>query len=64
MNCGPALQRLTRVRAGEWFTQCDVDVISDVLPFGRLWYGGPDAVRNALGYAEFTAAHMMLVRLR
>jgi hypothetical protein len=26
-----------------------VDLISDVLPFGRLWYGGP----NAIGYANF-----------
>jgi hypothetical protein len=26
-----------------------VDLISDVLPFGRLWYGGP----NAVGYANF-----------
>jgi hypothetical protein len=25
-----------------------VDLISDVLPFGRLWYGEPDAVRNAI----------------
>ena len=23
-----------------------VDLISDALPFGRLWYGEPDAVRN------------------
>jgi hypothetical protein len=23
------------------------DLISDVLPFGRLWYGGPDVVANA-----------------
>jgi hypothetical protein len=22
----------------------DVDLISDALPFGRLWYGEPDAV--------------------
>jgi hypothetical protein len=22
-----------------------------VLPFGRLWYGGPNAVSNAIGYA-------------
>ena len=28
-----------------------VDLISDVLPFGRLWYGGPNAARNAIGYA-------------
>jgi hypothetical protein len=25
-----------------------VDLISDALPFGRLWYGEP----NAIGYAE------------
>ena len=29
-----------------------VDLISDALPFGRLWYDGPNAVGNAMGYAE------------
>jgi hypothetical protein len=29
------------------------DRISDALPFGRLWYGEPDAVANAIGYAKF-----------
>jgi len=28
-----------------------VDLISDPLPFGRLWYGEPNAVANAIGYA-------------
>jgi hypothetical protein len=28
------------------------DLISDVLPFGRLWYGGPAAISNAIGYAQ------------
>jgi len=28
-----------------------VDLLSDALPFGRLWYGGPNAVSNAIGYA-------------
>jgi hypothetical protein len=28
------------------------DLISDALPFGRLWYGGPNAVSNAIGYAQ------------
>ena len=28
-----------------------VDLISDVLPFGDLWYGEPNAVSNAIGYA-------------
>ena len=29
-----------------------VDLISDALPFGRLWYGEPNAVANAIGYAK------------
>jgi hypothetical protein len=30
-----------------------VDLISDALPFGRLWYAGPNAISNAVGYAKF-----------
>jgi hypothetical protein len=30
-----------------------VDLISDLLPFGRLWYGEPNAVRHAISYAKF-----------
>jgi hypothetical protein len=30
-----------------------VDLISDALPFGRLWYAEPNAVSNAIGYAKF-----------
>ena len=29
------------------------DLISDALPFGRLWYGEPNAVNNAIDYAKF-----------
>jgi hypothetical protein len=29
------------------------DVISDVLPFGGLWYDGPEGMTNAIGYANF-----------
>ena len=29
-----------------------VDLISDVLPFGRLWYGELNPVSNAIGYAQ------------
>jgi hypothetical protein len=29
------------------------DLISDVLPFGRLWYIEPNAISNAVGYAKF-----------
>jgi hypothetical protein len=32
--------------------RCGFDLMSDVLPFGRLWYGGPNAVSNAIGYAK------------
>jgi hypothetical protein len=34
-----------------------LDLISDVLPFGRLWYDTPD---NAIGYAMHRSRHMML----
>jgi hypothetical protein len=27
------------------------DLISDALPFGRLWYARPNAVANVIGYA-------------
>jgi hypothetical protein len=27
--------------------------MSDALPFGRLWYGEPSAISNAIGYAQF-----------
>jgi hypothetical protein len=37
-----------------------VHFISDVLPFGWLWYGESDAITNAIGYAKFTAAHETL----
>jgi len=29
-----------------------VDLISDALPFGRLWYGDSNAVANAIDYAK------------
>jgi len=35
-----------------------------VLPFGRLWYGGPEAVANAIGYAQFySRAHSVVIRV-
>jgi len=41
-----------------------VDLISDVLPFGRLWYGGTNAVANAIGYAEhFSRSHDAVIRV-
>ena len=33
----------------------DIDLISDALPFGRLWYAAPDAVANAINTQHFIA---------
>jgi hypothetical protein len=41
-----------------------VDLISDALPFGRLWYGEPDAISNAIGYAKFrSCSHHAEIRV-
>jgi len=38
-----------------------VDLISEVLPFGRLWYAGPNAASNAVSDTQsIVASHMML----
>jgi hypothetical protein len=40
------------------------DLISDALPFGRLWYCGPDAVSYAIGYAKFySRSHDAVIRV-
>jgi hypothetical protein len=40
------------------------DLISDALPFGRLWYDGPNAVTNATGYAmHFSRSHDAVIRV-
>jgi hypothetical protein len=41
-----------------------VDLISDALPFGALWYGKPDAISNAISYAKFySRAHDVVIRV-
>jgi hypothetical protein len=41
-----------------------VDLISDALPFGRLWYGEPNAVSNAIGYAKHRSrSHDAVIRV-
>ena len=41
-----------------------VDLISDVLPFGRLWYDGPNAASNAVDYAKFfSRSHGAVIRV-
>ena len=41
-----------------------VDLISDALPFGRMWYGDANAVANAIGYAEhYSSSHNAVIRV-
>jgi hypothetical protein len=47
------LVQCTRLRSCPRKYHRGVDLISDALPFGRLWYGEPNAVSNAIGYAKF-----------
>ena len=41
-----------------------VRLISDALPFGRLWYGEPNTVSNAINYARFfSRSHDAVIRV-
>ena len=41
-----------------------VTLISNAPPFGRLWYGEPDAISNAVGYAKFySRSHDAVIRV-
>jgi hypothetical protein len=41
-----------------------VDLISNVLPFGPLWYGESNAVSNAIGYAMHRSrSHHSVIRV-
>ena len=45
-------------------SQRGVDLISGALPFGRLWYGEPDAINNVIGYAKvFSRSHHAVIRV-
>jgi hypothetical protein len=48
-----------RTREDSARARIGVDLISDTLPFGRLWHDGPQADENTIDYSKFTAAHMM-----
>jgi hypothetical protein len=40
------------------------DLISDALPFGRLWYGEPNAIINAIDCAKFfSRSHNAVIRV-
>src|SRR5262245_6852524 len=47
----PTLQMMHVCEGGPRKDHRGVDLISDVLPFGRLWHGDPKAISNAIGYA-------------
>jgi hypothetical protein len=39
------------------------DLISDALPFGRLWYAEPNAISHAIDYAKFySRSHNAVIR--
>ena len=39
-------------------------LFSDALPFGRLWYDGPNAISNAIGYAQhYSRSHHTVIRV-
>ncbi len=41
-----------------------VNLISDALPFGRLWYAEPNAIGNAIGYAKHRSrSHEAVIRV-
>jgi hypothetical protein len=41
-----------------------VDLISNALPFGCLWYGEPNAVANAIGYTKhYSRSHTGVIRV-
>jgi hypothetical protein len=44
--------------------RCGVDLISDALPFGRLWYGSPNAISTAIDYAKHRGrSHDAIIRV-
>ena len=55
------LRKTTTVRVKD---HRGVDLISDALPFGGIWYGEPNAVSNAVGYAKFySRSHDAVIRV-
>jgi hypothetical protein len=56
------VQRLYEVRPRK--DRRGFDLISDVLPFGRLWHAEPNAISNAIGYAKFRSrSHDAVIRV-
>ena len=65
MSFSPAFDRpLLRIEASlRWRT--NKERLFEALPFGRLWYGEPNSVCNAIGYAKFySRSHEYVIRVR
>ena len=59
-----APKKNARLRSSTAKDKRGVDLISDALPFGRLWYAEPNAISNAIGYAKFySRSHNALIRV-
>jgi hypothetical protein len=57
-------QRCTFTKSAPRKDRRSVDLISDALPFGRLWYDGLNAASNAIDYAsQYSRAHDAVVRV-
>jgi hypothetical protein len=60
----PTLQRMHVYEVRPRKDHRGVDLISDVLPFGRRWYGETNAVSNAIDYAKFFGcSHDAVIRV-
>ena len=56
--------RLQRCLAPSAYSIRGVDLVSDVLPLGRLWYTEPNAISNAIGHAKFySRSHPTVIRV-
>jgi hypothetical protein len=54
----------TRSRSPSRRNKRGVNLISNVLPFARLWYGEPNAISNAIDYAKFRSrSHNAVIRV-
>jgi hypothetical protein len=59
VRCRCKITKCARVKNKRGF-----DLISDALPLGRLWYGEPDAIHNAIAYAKFYShSHDAVIRV-
>jgi hypothetical protein len=66
-HASPTLRAFSIMRVYEVRPRKDkrgFDLISDALPFGRLWYAGTDAINNAIGYSKFRSrSHDAVIRV-